>query len=185
MARVSPDPWQQIEALTNQTVPDEVRAACVAPKLVKIPAGRLLYAAGTVAKESMQWGAFEELDVGWYLQGNQLDPAWYRNAERIAIYEYEVVLTEETPAIMSKVADQPNAPPRVGPAKYQFYSPAGLGRPVRKRLLGYLERDGSFRTVGAYRGFNGVASVGLGTNSRLLPAANALIHSKGDKYGGR
>lgn len=144
--RACTDPWQLIEALTQRTVPSSAREGCVAPKLVKIPAGRALYAVGPATKQTMQWGAFEEYDVGWYLQGNQLDPVWYMavRAERVAIYEYEVVLTEPTSAIMSKVADQPGAPARQGPAKFQYYTPAGLGPPIRKRLLGYLQPDGSF-----------------------------------------
>ena len=143
---MSPDPWQQIEALTRQTVPTWVRQGCLAPKLITIPAGRALYAAGPAIKQTMQWGAFEELDVEWYLQGNQLDPSWYGadRRERVAIYEYEIVLTQPTPAVISKVADQRGALARQGPPKFQFYTPAGLGSPLRKRLLGYLEPDGSF-----------------------------------------
>jgi hypothetical protein len=64
--------------------------------------------------------------------------------ERVAIYEYEVVLTEPTPAVMSKVADQRGAPVRQGPPKFQYYAPAGLGVPVRRRLLGYSLPDGTF-----------------------------------------
>jgi PIN domain len=140
------DAWQQIEALTQRTVPSYARQGCVAPKLVTIPAGRALYSAGLATKQMMEWGAYEEHDIEWYFVGNQLDPDWYvaTQAERVAIYEYEVVLDNPTPAIMSKVADQPGAPPAQGPAKFQYYTPAGLGPPVRKRLLGYLHRDGLF-----------------------------------------
>ena len=40
-------------------------------------------------------------DIGWYLQGNQLDPSWYlaTQTERIALYQYEVVLPEPTLAV--------------------------------------------------------------------------------------
>ncbi|OGG56089.1 MAG: hypothetical protein A3F84_01365 [Candidatus Handelsmanbacteria bacterium RIFCSPLOWO2_12_FULL_64_10] len=94
----------------------------------------------------MEWGAFEENDIGWYLQGNQLDPNWYLSTrtERIALYEYVVVLQEPTLVVMSKVAAQPGAPARVEPSKFQYYTPVGLGKPTRIRLLGYLEVDGNF-----------------------------------------
>ena len=139
------DPWRQIEALTGRVVPDWAKEGCVGSKLVVIPAGRTLYAAGTASKLAMEWGAFEEFDAGWYLRGNQLDPRWYgRSAtERVPIYEYEVVIVAATPAVMSKVADQPGAPGRRGPSKFQYFSPAGLGTPRRRRLLGYLRADGS------------------------------------------
>ena len=140
------DPWAQIESLTGLTVPTWVKTGCIVPKLVRIPAGRELFAAGPASKQSMEWGAFEELDVEWYLRGNQLDPSWYQAAEdgSVAIYQFAVVIASPTPAVMSKVADQPGAPPRLGPPKYQYYSPAGLGNPVKKHLLGHLRRDGSF-----------------------------------------
>lgn len=123
-----------------------MRQGCAAPKLVTIPAGRELYAAGQTTKERMEWGAFDENDIGWYLQGNQLDPTWYlgKRTERTPLYEYVVVLHEPTVAIMSKVAAQPGAPARAEPSKFQFYSPVGLGKPTRGRLLGYLEVDGRF-----------------------------------------
>jgi hypothetical protein len=100
------DDWASIEAATGWSIPENVRQGCVGPKVVTIPTGRELYAAGPSNKERMNWGAFEENDLGWYLQGNQLDPSWYlsNRAERIALYEYSVVLREPTRAIMSKVA---------------------------------------------------------------------------------
>jgi len=141
------DPWRQIEVLTGQEVPDWAKEGCVAPKLVVVPAGRALYAAGTAAKRTMEWGAFEELDADWYLRGNQLDLDWYVRStmERIPIYEYAVVLAAPTPAIMSKVADQPGSPARRGPSKFQYFNPAGLGTPQRRRLLGYLRADGTLQ----------------------------------------
>jgi hypothetical protein len=144
-ARPVSDPWERIEAVTGWAIPASAKHGCIGPKLVTIPAGRALYAAGTAAKDTMHWGAFEELDAEWYLQGNQLDPNWYvcRPAERVAIYEYEVVLTEPTLAVMSKVADQSGAPGRKGPAKFQYYNPAGFGALVQRRLLGYLLPDGT------------------------------------------
>ena len=69
--------WASIEAATGWSIPGWVRQACIGPKLVTIPAGRELYAAGPAGKERMEWGAFDENDLGWYLQGNQLDPGWY------------------------------------------------------------------------------------------------------------
>ena len=94
----------------------------------------------------MEWGAFDENDIAWYLQGNQLDPHWYLGelTERILLYEFVVVLDEPTLAIMSKVAAQPGAPARAEPSKFQYYTPLGLGPPTRLRLLGYLEVDGRF-----------------------------------------
>lgn len=140
------DAWSHIEAATGWTIPAWVRQGCDAPKLLTIPAGRELYAAGPSTKERMEWGAFEENDIGWYLQGNQLDPNWYLSTrtERIALYEYVVVLQEPTLVVMSKVAAQPGAPARVEPSKFQYYTPVGLGKPTRIRLLGYLEVDGNF-----------------------------------------
>jgi hypothetical protein len=138
--------WANIEAATGWGIPDWARQGCVGPKLVTIPAGRELFAAGPENKERMDWGAFEENDLGWYLQGNQLDPGWYLGSrtERIPLYEYSVVLHEPTRAIMSKVATQTGAPSRAEPSKFQYYSPVGLGRPIRLRLLAYLDVDGSF-----------------------------------------
>ena len=140
------DAWAKIEALTGWKIPDWVRQGCVAPKLVTIPAGRELYAAGPPTKERMEWGAFDENDMGWYLQGNQLDPTWYlgKRTERIALYAYVVVLSEPTVAVMSKVAAQPGAPARAEPSKFQYYTPVGLGKPTRVRLLGHLEVEGRF-----------------------------------------
>jgi len=143
------DDWASIEAATGWSIPENVRQGCVGPKVVTIPAGRELYAAGPSNKERMNWGAFEEYDLGWYLQGNQLDPSWYlgNRAVRIALYEYSVVLREPTRAIMSKVAVQVGAPSRVEPFKFQYFTPVGLGKPTRVRLLGYLEVDGRFAPV--------------------------------------
>lgn len=140
------DAWANIEAATGWTIPASVRRGCVAPKLVTIPAGRVLYAAGSSTKERMEWGAFEENDIGWYLQGNQLDPSWYlgTRTDPIALHEYVVVLQEPTLAVMSKVAAQPGAPARAEPSKFQYYTPVGLGKPTRLRLLGRLEVDGRF-----------------------------------------
>lgn len=141
--------WASIEAATGWTIPEWVCQGCVGPKLVTIPAGRELFAAGPANKERMDWGAFEENDIGWYLQGNQLDPSWYLSGrtERIPLYEYGVVLQEPTRAIMSKVAPQGGAPSRAEPSKFQYYSPVGLGVPTRLRLLGHLEVDGRFVSV--------------------------------------
>jgi hypothetical protein len=138
--------WSQIEALTGWVIPESARLGCHAPKVVTIPAGRELYAAGPSTKERMDWGAFEENDIGWYLQGNQLDPTWYlgTRTQRIALYEYVVTLKEPTLAVMSKVAAQSGAPTRAEPIKFQYYRPIGFGKPTRLRLLGYLEVDGSF-----------------------------------------
>ena len=143
------DPWGEIQAATGWTIPASVRLGCEAPKLVNVPPGRELYAAGPSTKVRMDWGAFEENDIGWYLQGNQLDPSWYlgTRTERIALYEYRAVLEEPTLAVMSKVAPQPGAPARAEPSKFQFYRPVGFSKPVRIRLLGYLEVDGSFTPV--------------------------------------
>jgi hypothetical protein len=132
------DPWTEIVQLTGVTVHPSVIAACMEPKLVTVPAGRILYAAGPMGKTSMLWGAFEELDADWYRRGNQLDPSWYgQGNEPVAIYEYRVTLARPIPAIMSKVADQPGVLPRIGPPKFQYFNPAGFGRPIRGRLLGH------------------------------------------------
>jgi hypothetical protein len=81
-------------------------------------------------------------DIGWYLQGNQLDPSRYlaTQTERIALYQYELVLPEPTLAVMSKVAAQPGAPARAEPAKFQYLRPAfsclltrGLGSKHQRR----------------------------------------------------
>jgi hypothetical protein len=143
------DPWAQIEAASDWAISASVRQGCEAPKLVTIPAGRELYAAGPATKVKMEWGAFEENDIGWYLQGNQLDPNWYLNArtERMALYEYMVALETPTLAVMSKVASQTGAPMRAEPSKFQFYTPLGLGKPTCTRLLGHLEADGRFIPV--------------------------------------
>ncbi|HXD32966.1 MAG TPA: hypothetical protein VN643_17715 [Pyrinomonadaceae bacterium] len=140
------DPWSQIEADTGWTIPASARQGCEAPKLVTIPAGRELYASGPSTKVRMEWGAFEENDIGWYLQGNQLDPSWYLDTrtQRIPMYEYVVTLETPTLAVMSKVAAQSGAPLRAEPSKFQYYTPVGLGTPKRVRLLGHLEVDGSF-----------------------------------------
>jgi hypothetical protein len=140
------DAWTIIEQATGWSIPSWVRQGCVGPKLVTIPAGRELYAAGPATKERMEWGAFDENDIGWYLQGNQLDPSWYlgKRTERVPLYEYVVVLHEPTLSIMSKVAAQPGAPARAEPSKFQYYTPVGFGKPTRLRLLGYLEIDGRF-----------------------------------------
>ena len=136
--------WAAIEAETGWSISAAVREACVGPKLVTIPVGRALYAAGPATKSAMDWGAFEENDIGWYLQGNQLDPRWYLRGDRVPLYEFTVVVTQPTRAVMSKVATQSGAPDRDEPSKFQFYSPVGLGTPVRGRLLGYLDADGRF-----------------------------------------
>jgi hypothetical protein len=114
------DAWTTIEAATGWSIPDWVRQGCVGPKLVTIPEGRELYAAGPAAKERMEWGAFEENDIGWYLQGNQLDPDWYlgERTERIPLYEYVVVLGEPTLAVMSK--SWPSREPRHAPSRPNF-----------------------------------------------------------------
>jgi hypothetical protein len=141
--------WASIEAATGWIIPAWVRQGCVGPQLVTIPAGRELFAAGPAHMERMDWGAFEEHDIGWSLQGNQLDPGWYvgGRTERMPLYEYRVVLQEPTRAIMSKVATQGGAPSRAEPSEFQYYSPVGLGVPTRLRLLGYLEVDGRFVPV--------------------------------------
>lgn len=128
-----------------------MREGCVAPKGVEIPEGRELFAAGPEGKERMDWGAFEENDLGWYFRGNQLDPSWYagRPQERIPIYEYKAVVRTGVRAVMSKVTLQPGAPERLEPAKFQFYSPMGLGVPVKGRLLGFLEPEGTYYPVRA------------------------------------
>jgi hypothetical protein len=140
------DDWATIEAATGWSIPSWVRQGCVGPKLVTIPPGRELYAAGPADKKRMEWGAFEENDIGWYLQGNQLNPSWFlgKRTERIPLYEYMVVLHEPTVAIMSKVAAQAGAPARAEPSKFQYYTPVGFGKPTRLRLLGYLEVEGRF-----------------------------------------
>jgi hypothetical protein len=140
------DAWTSIEASTGWSIPEWVRKACVGPKLVTLPSGRELFAAGPAGKDRMEWGAFEENDIGWYLQGNQLDSSWYSGgrAERTPLYEYAVVLEHPTVAIMSKVGAQVGAPARAEPSKFQFYTPVGLGQPKPVRLLGYLEVDGRF-----------------------------------------
>lgn len=134
------DPWHEIERITGRPVPHWAREGCIGPKLVQIPVGRRLYGAGSELKATMEWGAFEELDLDWYLAGNQLVAEWYLKARTppISIYEYQVRVEVPTHAVMSKVADQPGAPGRVGPMKFQYYNPAGLGDPIRGRVLGYL-----------------------------------------------
>ena len=143
------DEWQSIEEKTGWKIPDWVRNGCYAPKLVQIPEGRELYAAGPDGKSRMDWGAFEENDIGWYFRGNQLDPSWYTNhpGQRIPIYEYSTTIRAGVRAVMSKVAPQAGAPARSEPAKFQFYCPSGLGAPVKGRLLGHLEPDGAFTPV--------------------------------------
>lgn len=132
------DPFVEIERLTGLAVPPTVIAACIGPKLVHIPPGRVLYAAGPDGKPSMQWGAFEEGDLEWYQRGNQLDPTWYRarGLAPVQMYEYSVTISATMPAVMSKVADLSGLSPRIGPSKFQYYNPAGLGAPVRGRSLG-------------------------------------------------
>jgi len=133
------NPWTEIIRLPGHTVPDWVKEAFLGPKLVRVPAGRTLYAAGPPDKTTMRWGAFEEQDADWYQRGNQLDSEWYtRDTDQpVPIYEYSITLTEATPAVMGKVSDQPGAPSQIGPAKFQYYNPAGFGRPIRGRFLGY------------------------------------------------
>jgi len=92
----------------------------------------------------MRWGGFEELDADWYERGNQLEQDWYTisAADPVEIYEYHTTIGRQTPAVMGKVADQPGAAPRIGPPKFQYYNPTGLGRPERGRLLGHWQRKG-------------------------------------------
>jgi len=135
------DPWEHIEKITNKKVPGWAKTGCKDPKIVTIPVGRKLYGPGPDKKHSMEWGAFEELDTDWYLRGNQSDPVWYIKSllDQIAMFEYSVTIKEPTPAVMSKVVDQLGAPRRVGPQKFQYYNPCGLGKPIRGRFLGYLK----------------------------------------------
>ena len=143
------DEWQAIEEKTGWQIPSWVREGCVRPKLVEVPVGRELFAAGPAGKSRMDWGAFEENDFGWYFRGNQLDPSWYvgHGEHPTPIYEYRTTVEPETRAVMSKVAPQQGAPERPEPAKFQFYSPLGLGTPIQGRLLGYLQPDGTFRSA--------------------------------------
>lgn len=62
-------PWLAIETATGWKIPGWVRQACTGPKPVTIPAGRELFAAGAENKERMEWGAFEENNIGWYVRG--------------------------------------------------------------------------------------------------------------------
>jgi hypothetical protein len=68
------DPFVEICRLTGRNISPEVIAACVAPKLVRVPAGRVLFAAGPYDKHSMAWGAFEEGDMEWYQWGISSNP---------------------------------------------------------------------------------------------------------------
>jgi len=140
------DEWQAIEEATGWQIPAWVREGCATPRLVNVPEGRELYAAGPDGKSRMDWGAFEENDLGWYFRGNQLDPSWYSKSpqNRVPIYEYRIVVGAGVRAVMSKVASQRGAPARPEPAKFQFYCPVGLGAPARGRLLGHIEPDGAF-----------------------------------------
>lgn len=135
------DPWEHIGKITGKKVPEWAKKGCRDPKIVTIPVGRKLYGAGPETKHTMEWGAFEELDSDWYLRGNQLNPHWYikGSADKVAVFKYSVTIKEPTPAVMSKVVDQPAAPRRVGPQKFQYYNPAGVGKPIRGRFLGYLK----------------------------------------------
>jgi hypothetical protein len=135
---ITMDPWTEITQLTGYPVPLKVKSACTGPRIVIIPAGRILHAAGPAGKPTMVWGAFEEMDAEWYSRGNQLDPSWYTppGTAPVPIYEYYITLTKPTPAVMSKVADQPGAATRIGPPKFQFYNPSGFGPPLQGRLLG-------------------------------------------------
>jgi hypothetical protein len=134
-------------------------------KLVNIPHGRTLKAAGPEQLRVAKWGAFEELDLG-YTRGNQLDPSWYnKNATGpLPFYEYSIRVDNPTPAVMSKIADQPGAPTRIGPPKFQYYNPAGLGTPIRGRLIGYIHPDGKIELTAQGLGRSG-------SSSRLIESA--------------
>src|SRR5690242_11781224 len=122
------DPFVEIARLTGCAVSPDVMNACIGPKLVRLPAGRVLFSAGPVDKPMMPWGAFEEGDLEWYQRGNQLDPTWYRRppGPPVAMYEYTAAIMKETPAVMSKVSDLAGIAPRIGPSKFQYYNPAGF-----------------------------------------------------------
>ena len=132
------DPFVEIAKLTGRAVSPDVMNACIGPKLVIVPAGRVLYSAGQLDKPMMAWGAFEEGDLEWYQRGNQLDPTWYRRSPGPAVpmYEYTAALTKDVPAVMSKVADIAGVASRIGPSKFQYYNPAGFTPFRRGRLLG-------------------------------------------------
>jgi hypothetical protein len=101
---------------------------------------------GSLPRKEWNGAHSKRTTLAGYFRGNQLDPTWYltnRN-QRIPVYEYEVITTEPMRAVMSKVAAQPGSPTRTEPGKFQYYTPLGLGRPKRKRLLGYLEISGKF-----------------------------------------
>ncbi|MGH7824990.1 MAG: hypothetical protein ACREQ7_07415 [Candidatus Binatia bacterium] len=125
------------------------------PKRVEIPAGTELKAAAPAdPKYIPKWGAFEELDMDWYYRGNQIAPGWREVTEPLPIYEYTIRVEEKTPAVMSRVADQSQnakapAPPRAPdePPKFQYWNPAGLGKPEQGRLIGYINPDGSFEPL--------------------------------------
>jgi hypothetical protein len=132
------DPWIEITRLTGCPVLPNVKSCCFGAKLVTIPSGRVLYAAGKDGKKTMFWGAFEEMNEDWYSRGNQLDHDWYKQPGKapVPIFEYHVNIIKQTLAVMSKVMDQPGVAPRIGPPKFQYYNPAGFGLPIKGRKLG-------------------------------------------------
>jgi len=136
------DPWTEIARITGCRVPPDVKAACEGEKLVTVPAGRELFAAGPLEKQwqkpPMVWGAFEEMDADWYRRGNQLDPSWYgaRRGSPVLIYEYRVDIEKPTPAVMSYVKNLGGAISPAWPRKFQYYNPAGFRVPKLGRFLG-------------------------------------------------
>ena len=134
------DPFVEIARLTGGKVLPDVLSACIAPKLVWMPAGRVLYSAGPLNKPTMQWGAFEEGDLEWYQRGNQLDATWYRRpgTPPVEMFEFtvEIPADVQVPAVMSKVADIGGVAARIGPSKFQYFNPAGFAPMRRGRCLG-------------------------------------------------
>jgi hypothetical protein len=100
---------------------DWVRQACVGPKPVTVPPGRELFARAG-AQGAHSWGAFDENDLDWYLQGNQLDSRWYtgRKGDHTAFYKYVVLVHEPMRTVMSKVATKPERRLALRPSKFQY-----------------------------------------------------------------
>lgn len=116
--------------ITDPSTINQIIAGGTGWKMVRIPKGRILYAIGETGKTNIYWGAFEEVDLDWYVMGNQVDFFnWWvkRKTSPVKLTLYEIEITTPTKLPMSKFAPQPNIPqPPVNDKgkivyKFQYY----------------------------------------------------------------
>jgi hypothetical protein len=98
-------------------------------KVVKLKAGDVFEAFGWDGKTSFKWMArVPEENWEWAQRGNQLVPTWYNDGGSTVtrMVRYRITLKADAEAAMSKVANQHAAMERLGPAKFQYFSPEGF-----------------------------------------------------------